>query len=264
MSPHERMVADFVRGLERKKLPIVPNDAYLFGHALLERNPPAGWLNRLVNTAQYIDKPTFDRNLVTLAEVATDTLKDREYAVSLTDQQKSDYWIYQNLLQLGVPEATQLFDWEKEEKLTEKSWNPWSDWIKELPYGMPLCSFDDLSISGAQIAELLSWDPKKVMINDGEVNLFLCFATSMAKRFFRNRLINVYQSGSDIPDLRDLFRPDDTKFLDSLDRSNDHGVLFWTWYKVPDNVSEIFTGTGFPPLIRSERFLPPYKSLSKI
>lgn len=256
MHSSDRVVADFVAGLERKNLPIDSNDAYQFGHAFLERNPPAGWLNRLVTSAQYIDKPTFDRNVTDLAEIAKDHLKGREYAVSLTDRNKSDYWIYQQMLRLGLPKAAELFDWEKDERLDNRIWDPSLKWLEQLPSGMPVCSFDDFTISGSQLYELLDGFPK-----DGkEENLFVCLATNLAKRTTRARSINIFQSGADISQFSETFGSEDLSFLSKLyELSSDWSVFFWTWYKVPDNVPRIFTGTDFPPLIRKERFQPPYK-----
>ena len=77
----EKIISDFVIDIQQKRLPIDPNDAYQFGHAVAEHNPPVGWFRRLVQSADYKDQPTFDSDLSRLAEITKQAIGYKPYAV---------------------------------------------------------------------------------------------------------------------------------------------------------------------------------------
>lgn len=286
----ERIVSRFVTDIQRKNLPIDPEDAYQFGHAVAEHKPPRGWFQRLVQNAQYKDKLTFDNDLSKLAEIARHEIGPKPYAVTLTEPDKSDFWIYGRLQELGVPPAIYQFDTAEHSRLNEFnnekmlevlqkpglslqekiqlsiSPSPFETWLKSLPPELSVCGFDDFSVSGAQFDELFCGDAGR-NLKSGTLKAFFCYASPSAREWisFKSRAA-LHQSGADIKLLSEDLKKSDIQFLTKLDQiAGNRGDimksngLFWTWYKVPDCVPEILTGTFFPPLIREENFLPPYK-----
>lgn len=287
----ERTISRFVADIQRKNLPIDLEDAYQFGHAVIEHKPPRGWFKRLVQNAQYKDKPTFDNDLSKLAEIARHEIGSNPYAVTLTEPDKSDFWIYGRLLELGVPPAIYQFDTAEHSCLNEinnerllkvlqepglslqekiqlsMSPGPFETWLRSLPPELPVCGFDDFSISGAQFDELFCGDAGR-NLKLGILKAFFCYASPSAREWisFKSGAV-LHQSGADIRPFSEDLKKSDLQFLTKLDHIGTNrgdvmksDALFWTWYKVPDCIPEILTGTFFPPLIREENFQPPYKS----
>lgn len=146
--------------------------------------------------------------------------------------------------------------------------NTVDEWISSLPQEYPICVFDDFSVSGTMILDELLWLPHRKQQQSGRLHVFICYASELAWKRFVNHSVTVHQSGQTIKLLSSSLTPEDIDFANKLDREvtknkgglSDSSNLFWTWYKVPDNLPGIFIGDGLPPLIRPEKFQPPYKS----
>jgi hypothetical protein len=218
-------------------------------------------------------------------------LNDRPYAALLSQKDKSDYWIYTQLLQRDLNPPVMLCDSDWLDIRQKQHWkemydelgenppmeeiakyfrrpSPLIEWIHSVPQDLLICTFDDFSVSGSVIKNMFP-DSRRVKTNiPGRFHAFICYATNPALKFIEGSDIVAHVVSQNIPTLSPALDAKELEFIEQqVDIVNGDGggisknsaVLFWTWYKVPDNIPDIFTGKGFPPLIRTERFQPPYK-----
>lgn len=271
---------------QRFNLPLDAKDVDSFSDAIQAYNPPKGWLKRVLSSMQYIDNQTFEKDLDNLARITKKELKDKPYIWLSSRPNKSDYWIYKKLLEKGLsPSLTVDFDTlarmrrEAVEKLVDRSFDPVREkekmrrfkntFLKErkkiIPLGYPICFFDDFAISGMNIGRTALGEFQDFSHPSDEYKAFVCYATDIALNSLSRREIYACQSGQKIHPLSSFLTTKDITFLEELHKEltqgsiSDERVPFWTWYKIPDNIPKIFTGSKLPPLIRTERFQPPYK-----
>lgn len=288
MPSKEDKAKAFSSDIQARALPIEVEDAYDFAKAILKQKPPHDWLKRVTNGLQFINQDLFNADLSAMAKMATIFLIDRPYAVTFNSQEKSDYWIYQQLIERGMPSTAEqyndhtsdIFDLE-----TEREWASIRDsglparelrlllrkvksgivrWVDSLPPDHLICAFDDFSLSGLAFEELLM--PSQKHSETSRFHGFALYATRSAKKRLKNNNISMHRVRRNVYPLGRTMDKADVDFLtntmrelgdDAADfKSN---ILFWTWYKIPDNMPTIFTGRGYPPLIRKEKFQPPYR-----
>lgn len=280
----EKAALEFVNRVKTSGLPIEADDAYKFAKAISEFKPPIGWLDKVIEAGVFIDKEVFERDLDKLSCAARQSLGGRSYAVTLNNRNKSDYWIYNQMVERGVPEAADIYDNDREfhenTALNQAflqaqmlgldippSVNPKLSWKNNLPKEVPLYAFDDFTISGSMIQGLFSADSFKDQPRN-EPTVFVGYSTQFAELWLKRFGINLTRSGRVIPSLKYRMNKKDIRFLNRVNEelgidmitNAQTSVLFWTWYKVPDNVEEVFVGGGdLPPLVRQEKFQPPYK-----
>lgn len=282
----------FSRDVQARALPIEPADAYDFAKAILVRKPPEGWLAKVAAGCQFIDRTTFERDLQRMARVTSSLLNPLGgYEARFSGPSKSDAWIYNQLLELGLePAATGGEIIDKELLLEQKrvravmrekgrsiSEEEYGDLIRKrdelvakhyrrLPSEHLICAFDDFAISGLQFSELLRGD-KGEGEKQNRLHAFFLYTTPIALRKFSQNKYVIHQSGVMIAPIQSALDRRDIRFLNQVMREVDgeqadvsnSTVLFWSWHKIPDNVPAVFTGKNFPPLIRRDNFHPPYR-----
>lgn len=240
-------------------LPVYTRDVDRFRGAIEKYNPPQGFLERVLESMQYVDRKMFVHDLDKLLEVAIEILSDNEYFVVQSKRGKSDVWIYQSLLRRGLPVPTgeiRTMDYDNDDESFDK-----------LQTGLQQVVFDDFAITGGWIGDMVYSNDYLTLPRDTRSAFFL-YTTGHARERLTSKQISVYQSGKDIITLEESLEERDLSFLERLPLKLQPEIiefsespLFWTWYKVPDNVPSFFTGIeekGIPPLIRPELFQPPY------
>lgn len=288
----ENSALAFSRDIQARALPIEAEDAYGFAKAILDRKPPEGWLAKVAAGCQFIDRSTFERDLQRMAQVTSSLLNPLGgYEAHFSGPSKSDAWIYNQLLELGLePAATggEIIDKEllleqervkailrekqgrfnegEYDNLVKKREELIAKHYRSLPPDHLICAFDDFAISGLQFSELLYGD-KGEGEKQNRLHAFLLYSTPIALRKFNRDKYVVHQSGAMIAPIQSALDRRDIRFLNQVMHEVDgeqaevsnSTVLFWSWHKIPDNVPAVFTGKNFPPLIRRENFHPPYR-----
>lgn len=264
----EVLASGFARKIAHANLPIDPEDAYLFAKDIADLNPPAKWLDKVADSAFYVTREKFEADINKQARDVIGFLGRQSYAVVLNNKYKSDYWIYQQLLERGLHPAETSYTTEKELAEYEMGKYKRAEWVDEVSQTMKVCAFDDFTLGGGVIQELF----QRGVPGFSSKNLyaFVSYATPYARAWLKSFNIEVNQSSDTVKSLVTNLTKRETDFLDRISgyqgmyESDGDGLssaLFWTWYKLPDNVDPLFTGlTGLHPLIREENFQPHYKN----
>jgi hypothetical protein len=256
---------------QRTELPIVREDAYHFAIDILGYNPPHGFLERLAKGLSFMDRPNFEREIGVVAEKTREIIGSDPYLLLLPNEDSSNRWIYELLLQKGIQPAVEGIDFGMigENRLPFY----WRTWFKQnIPKGYKTLIADDFSFSDAQIKDeiLLEFDYPNY---DNSIILFGATNKAIQNITRLGKSVKVTTCGQKIDNLPEIFQKKDCQFLRHVDELTEpsfpHGslslkgdALFWTWYKVPDNVLEIFTGKRkeIRPLIRPGNFKQPYRN----
>jgi hypothetical protein len=264
MFKSEREVLKFQQSIRESGVPIDIEDAYLFGHALLEEHPPIGILQRLSKALMYVDKETFTTNLDCMSELCK-RFTEKDYTLLIYGKNKSEFWVYQQLLKRGLNPAAEIVD---NPGLTR------SGFLERFERGEQFVAVDDMAISGARIRHDLFGQALNYSFPEqyrSQSRAVVGNATNYAKKSISSGNILIESLGLDIPILTEVLKENEVVWMQRLcERLYETGVLFeeegvgqdavlfWSWYKIPDNVPEIFTGIGFPPLIRKENVTKEY------
>lgn len=268
----------FIEGIKERELPIEADNAKAFAQYVLAQNPPDGFLERLTAGLQYKSEEAFENDFQSYAESLKGFFNSNEpYAVAFDDLDGSGRWIYEKLLNAGIPAADYHFylDMYPEVALVPDSGLIDIRQIQDvLPVGAKVFAPDDFALTGTQMTDLMT----QIQGNFNDRNkhpyqvLVACMYTSESADQTMNRQdpsAKVISLSERIKPVDDFLLPNDIGFINRLISSMHEGdvfygdnALFWTWYKVPDNISsyEIFTEPKCGQLINVDQFKQPYRS----
>lgn len=262
----------FVDTIKERGLPIDEQDAKLFGEYVLEHNPPTGLLERLLAAFQYVDKEQFDKDFQIYSEMVKTQLVGKPYSCAIYEPRGSNFWIYKKLLEGGLHPAEKIFASASETDLRKFSMLDQEKINTLAPKDGVILIPDDLIITGVQITETLSECAKTQ-----KPVVAVLYTTPRPKITIQNMDATLLSVKELVPAKQWLTDPD-LEFLQDLslkafhqdhlatDLTLGNTALFWTWYKVPDNMFPIVVDEhgglphpSSPPLIRMDKFKQPYK-----
>lgn len=251
----EREVAKFVAEIELKGLPIDPEDTYSFGHAVMNANPPANFLIDIAQSLQFMSKEEFEGDLDKMTEVARGALGPN-YLFAYSEPHKSEYWVYKQLINRGLHPAVKSVNMYDRDDVDQLRYS--------IEHNHQVATFDDFSISGATITDAAydsTFTKGKKQFDPNNALAFICGITNIARKGIERSKIKPIPVGRKITTLREqLTEPNYLWLKKAMKKRNKINsliicdALFWAWHKVPDNVPNVFTGNGFPPLIREELY----------
>ncbi|HVT01438.1 MAG TPA: hypothetical protein VHE53_04370 [Patescibacteria group bacterium] len=269
MSSIENAISGFQYKVAEKRLPIHQEDARNFAAAVMDYSPPGEFFDAIVDSMQYISKRQFNRDLQRAVPEGNALTSDNPYYAIVHHNPGSGIWVYRNLVDRGMKPAEKTINRNSKEMgpLLETDDIDMKKVISIIPEGTHIFVPDDLSITGSQIAdEILQLLPPKYF----DTSVLLLYSSDYADNVIKDvdPKIKVVRVGQDIKNFGDL----DPKIFEFISGLNDHAnmardgvteetqALFWTWYKIPDRIPNIFLGKGgLPILIRREDFQPPYE-----
>lgn len=175
------------------------------------------------------------------------------------DERGSGQWIYDKLRQLGLSEAKATFYVDGTDEEKNLVYLPYTYLNSKVERGEPILIADDFALSGSQIAEhvLDSFETENF-----DTIVLLQRATAYAMNSIANYDAMPRMAGGPIRTMMETFSEEEIDYFENhVDFFAGDSALFWSWYKMPDNLPRMFTGKAeFPPLIRPEKFRPPYKN----
>lgn len=262
----------FVENIKKRVLPIDERDARLFGEFILRHGPPQGFLERLLAAFQYVDKKQFDKDFQVYSDMVKTQVANKPYVCALFDPDGSNLWIYKKLLESGLHSADKVFAYGLDDNLNNHLMTDLRKMAQLVPTGSTILVPDDLTITGAQLS-----DPLSQISKNHESIVAVLYTTAAAKNRIENNGQKYFLSVKELIPANQWLTQTDMDFLQDLtykvsgdemavDLTDSTKALFWTWYKVPDNMFPIITAdlegvirTSNPPLIRPERFKQPYR-----
>lgn len=235
---------EFADYIASRNLPIDYKDACLFAAKMLSKNPPKGFLKRVADGIEYQDECSFKSEAEQLALKAKEIIGNEPYDAYFYRFGRSGSWIYNLMLENGVPEAKGEY-YIDHDLLTH-------------PENKNVVIFDHFAVTGCQIHDILSY-----LSEDGfNINLFFTRITNGARGFLERKC--KVTAIATIGSLHEVYSEDDFEFFDKYYRDRDLGDIaigyhgFFSAYKVPDNIAGWYIGRDVPSLIRTNKFHPPY------
>lgn len=248
----------FIDGIQRKNLPIEPENAIGFTRFMLSEGAPDSFIPELLGALQYVDKITFSHEVQDMAKAAAQIVgkKDWYCAVYHNEDDKSErsnYWMYQNLLEAGLPQAREVFG-----GYPGRSLRFLDEAIKDLPADSMVLFPDDMAVTGTAMIDLL-----RVSSGTSQFHALLLAASNFARDMIRRENISSFYQGKKIQTLKETMSKENRTFLDSITQKHlkgdqIHTSGFWTWYKIPDSFPRICL-RGPHPLLHEEHYIPPYR-----
>ncbi len=256
-------VSHFAELIEGKQLPIERSDALLFGEALKDFHAPSGLLLSLVGNMYFIGENEFRTTLQRLT-VAAEPFTQDPYYFFTHHMPGSGEWVYQEMCKLGLRPAERLINGieganaEYDKKKYSKNYTPL------VPTGMRSVIIDDFSLGGAQIRELEDTMFETFGVEDPSI--LLGYVTELASANLSEFPFTAVKT-IPVKPMRQTLSIKRAQYLNELQLRMTNGnewlsvddFLFWTYYKIPDNLPAMYTGSFLPPLIRKERFHPDYR-----
>lgn len=249
----------FWKELKSRRFPIRERNAYQYARHILSQFPPPHFLSKVIESLQFTDKNQFDQYVKAATQAVKQHVGQQPYYAAFTDIPSSGSWLYDLLERKGVPGAQGFAIADCYNGIARGT-------TDHIPTGASLLLADDFAISGAQLTDDLL-NPRTGFIrphSEFTVNAFLLQSHPIA----RNRILRFANSvtsvGPDILRLSDTMDRAELNFLTGLelqlardDLITDES-LFFTWYKLPDNIPKTFTHSHYR-LFEEQDFRPPYR-----
>lgn len=266
----------FVDKIEKRDLPIDSQDGHEFAYALVESGFSAKKLRVLAEELNFIPRDIIDDQLYLHSKSLRSVLNDQPYGIIRYPAEGSAVWIYEQLISYGLPHAASVVSLDRINSEITGMLSLYQERVEDLAniYGIrSFCVMDDFGYSGKHIRKMVAMTPSQIKLNAVFVGL-----SKAAKAILKPHTKNIF-SNLTIPSTSHL-KVVATNNLEcqvfGVDRRNSvynsgFNYLTWSEIKVPDNMPRILTGKTtdyldndrkpitFPPLIREERFKPPYR-----
>lgn len=259
----------FAEIIAKKDLPIDPTDAIDFAQFVIHIGAPEGFLDRLVETIQYKSEPEFALDFEEYAEAVVNDLAGKPYSTIFYKRFDSGRWIHELLMRHGLHPAEHQFTtyrYRNEPLSRELGLHDPDDIPSILPEGTILLIPDDFTLSGAQMGEMAAIGRE----NKLDTRVAVLYTSELAeKELIGSRPQSFIHLPERIKSMKDNVTPEDIIFMQEINDlygwetknlvTGDE-PFFWTWYKIPDNVPEIFTEKGHHPLVRNATCKALYRS----
>lgn len=262
----EDPIEAFVHEVQKRKLPIVEEDAATFAQAVQNLRPPGYFLQRLLKDIQYIDEHTFHRDMDHYAKRIKKNIGKMPYAVAFSAVEGSGPWIYEQLVERGLPETKLQFA-AKDTYHIGGMYNI-ADLHRVVPRDIPILLPEDMAITCVQLEDLLLEYPSmqyQTLVspmygNKSNLNLI--------QRRYPNSIVTAqkeikkgYQAMKDMDREFLLYfatvQEISPEGLDQLDPGRED-IIFLTYYKLPDTTLKVLTEEAHYPLFREASFEKPY------
>ncbi len=269
--------------IQDKKLPVARDQADRFAKSMLEKNPPNGFLDRLLNVIHYFDKEVFHEDIKGLTEKVREAIGDKPYAVHCYGfYQTSGPWVFGQLLNDISEDGKQLhspvgvYAYNTRPNVPPEGFipvNPLENPIKQLDPKIVLLLPDDLIISGQHVMSLLG-DEEDREIHPPTIIAALYIseeAKKLLETIYKNMRIVCQKviprvgrglSAADFLFIKNLYKDKWNKPLDEADAAWISPITAQIIYygKIPDNTF-FFLYEGENPLFLPKDFRSPYKSV---
>ncbi len=258
----------FVYKIKENNLPIDESDAKQWGDFVLKYHPPSGFLDRLTKSFQYSNEEQFTSDYRNLARQLKEKFKDPDFSMLLYDRHGSANWMNFKLALSGFPTPRYTY-------YTLSAPEP--PIMPAPPKDPRLLIVDDFMIGGHQIEESLSYVP-----NDKyKITVAVVYNSPAGREKVTKNSQHPFEflSVKELKPASDFLGEKDIDFFKKItlnkkisglsEEENEENAalikpeipLFWTYYKLPDNIFAPLRGYGdIPPLIREEKFTAPYRN----